>query len=44
MLTSLTVNHGLGAYIATYCVCFGIGMGLPYSVILSVASTVSCFY
>ncbi|VDL61078.1 unnamed protein product [Hymenolepis diminuta] len=39
LLTSLTVQHGLGPYIATYCICFGIGMGLPYSVIFSIASS-----
>ncbi|VDK77565.1 unnamed protein product [Dibothriocephalus latus] len=39
MLTYLTINQGLGAYIATYCILFGIGMGIPYSVIFQVASS-----
>ncbi|VDK22493.1 unnamed protein product [Taenia asiatica] len=39
LLTRLTVDHGLGPYIATYCILNGIGMGLPYSVIFSVASS-----
>ncbi|VDK22492.1 unnamed protein product [Taenia asiatica] len=39
LLTRLTVYYGLGPYIATYCVLFGIGMGLPYSVIFSIASS-----
>jgi len=38
LLTRLTVDYGLGAYIFTYCILFGIGMGLPYSVIFHVAS------
>ncbi|BHF74373.1 hypothetical protein SprV_0501745900 [Sparganum proliferum] len=39
LLTRLTVDHGLGAYVSTYCVLFGLGMGLPYSVIFQVASS-----
>ncbi|VDK77564.1 unnamed protein product [Dibothriocephalus latus] len=39
MLTYFTINYGLGAYIATYCILFGIGMGIPYSVIFQVASS-----
>ncbi|VDK83627.1 unnamed protein product [Dibothriocephalus latus] len=39
MLTRLTVDHGLGPFIFTYCVLFGLGMGLPYSVIYQVASS-----
>ncbi|VDD81987.1 unnamed protein product [Mesocestoides corti] len=39
MLTRLTVEYGLGPYIATYCILFGIGMGLPYSLIFSIASS-----
>ncbi|VDL99680.1 unnamed protein product [Schistocephalus solidus] len=39
MLTYLTINHGLGAYVATYCILFGLGMGIPYSVIFQVASS-----
>ncbi|CUT98823.1 oxalate:formate antiporter [Echinococcus multilocularis] len=39
LLTRLTIDHGLGSYIATYCILNGIGMGLPYSVIFSVASS-----
>ncbi|BHF74361.1 hypothetical protein SprV_0501744700 [Sparganum proliferum] len=39
MLTYLTINHGLGAYIATYCILYGLGMGTPYSVIFQVASS-----
>nr|CDS29581.1 oxalate:formate antiporter [Hymenolepis microstoma] len=37
LLTRLTVDYGLGAYIATYCIMNGIGMGTPYSVIFSIA-------
>lgn len=40
LLTRLTIDHGLGPYIATYCILNGIGMGVPYSVIFSVASSV----
>ncbi|VDM22372.1 unnamed protein product [Hydatigera taeniaeformis] len=39
LLTRVTVYSGLGLYILTYCICFGIGMGLPYSVIFSIASS-----
>ncbi|VDO13134.1 unnamed protein product [Rodentolepis nana] len=39
LLTSLTVKYGIGPYIASYCACFGIGMGLPYSLIFSIASS-----
>ncbi|KAL5105022.1 Oxalate:formate antiporter [Taenia crassiceps] len=39
LLTRITVYHGLGLYILTYCIIFGIGMGLPYSVIFSIASS-----
>uniref|UniRef100_A0A5K3G0G6 Oxalate:formate antiporter n=2 Tax=Mesocestoides corti TaxID=53468 RepID=A0A5K3G0G6_MESCO len=39
MLTRLTVDYGLGPYIATYCILFGIGMGVPYSLIFSIASS-----
>ncbi|KAH9281985.1 Oxalate:formate antiporter [Echinococcus granulosus] len=39
LLTRLTIDHGLGSYITTYCILNGIGMGLPYSVIFSVASS-----
>ncbi|KAM7532503.1 hypothetical protein Aperf_G00000132488 [Anoplocephala perfoliata] len=38
MLSSLTVNHGLGPFIVTYAVMFGIGMGLPYSVLFTLAA------
>ncbi|VDO03654.1 unnamed protein product [Rodentolepis nana] len=38
-LSRLTVEHGLGPFIVTYCIMFGIGIGLPYSVFLSVASS-----
>ncbi len=40
MLTRLTVDYGLGAYVATYCILYGIGLGFPYSVIYSIASSV----
>uniref|UniRef100_A0A0X3PI08 Major facilitator superfamily (MFS) profile domain-containing protein n=1 Tax=Schistocephalus solidus TaxID=70667 RepID=A0A0X3PI08_SCHSO len=39
LLTRLTVDYGLGAYVFTYCILFGLGMGLPYSVIFQVASS-----
>ncbi|KAH9281992.1 Oxalate:formate antiporter [Echinococcus granulosus] len=39
LLTRLSVYSGLGLYILTYCILFGIGMGLPYSVIFSIASS-----
>ncbi|VDM16332.1 unnamed protein product [Hydatigera taeniaeformis] len=39
LLTRLTIDYGLGPYIATYCILNGIGMGVPYSVIFSVASS-----
>ncbi|KAM3174646.1 hypothetical protein ACTXT7_010120 [Hymenolepis weldensis] len=39
LLTRLTVDYGLGAYIATYCIMNGIGMGTPYSVIFSIAQS-----
>ncbi|VDK81899.1 unnamed protein product [Dibothriocephalus latus] len=38
-LTRLTVNYGLGPYIITYCVMYGLGNGFPYSVIFQVASS-----
>lgn len=38
-LSRLTVELGLGPFIVTYCIMFGIGIGLPYSVFLSVASS-----
>lgn len=41
LLTRVTVFYGLGLYILTYCIIFGIGMGLPYSVIFSIASSAS---
>lgn len=39
LLTRITVDYGLGAYTATYCIMNGIGMGTPYSVILSIAQS-----
>ncbi|VUZ42584.1 unnamed protein product [Hymenolepis diminuta] len=39
LLTRLTVDYGLGPYIATYCIMNGIGMGTPYSVIFSIAQS-----
>nr|VZI31456.1 unnamed protein product [Spirometra erinaceieuropaei] len=38
-LSRVTVDHGLGPFIATYCILFGIGIGLPYSVLMAVASS-----
>nr|CDS26778.2 oxalate:formate antiporter [Hymenolepis microstoma] len=38
MLSSLTVDYGLGPFIATYAVMFGLGMGTPYSVLFSLAA------
>ncbi|KAM3186732.1 hypothetical protein ACTXT7_003754 [Hymenolepis weldensis] len=38
-LSRLTVDHGTGPFIVTYCIMFGFGIGLPYSVFLSVASS-----
>ncbi|VDL58212.1 unnamed protein product [Hymenolepis diminuta] len=38
-LSRLTVDHGMGPFIVTYCIMFGFGIGLPYSVFLSVASS-----
>ncbi|KAM3175476.1 hypothetical protein ACTXT7_008451 [Hymenolepis weldensis] len=38
MLSSLTVYYGLGPFIVTYAVMFGIGMGIPYSVLFSLAA------
>ncbi|VDO04932.1 unnamed protein product [Rodentolepis nana] len=38
MLSSLTVYYGLGPFIATYAIMFGIGMGIPYSVLFSLAA------
>ena len=43
LLTRLTVDYGLGPYIATYCILNGIGMGVPYSIIFSIASSVSVY-
>ncbi|VDM21048.1 unnamed protein product [Hydatigera taeniaeformis] len=37
-LSALTVRHGLGPFIFTYAVMFGIGMGLPYSVLFTLAA------
>ncbi|VDD81084.1 unnamed protein product [Mesocestoides corti] len=37
-LSSLTVNHGIGPFIVTYAVMFGLGMGLPYSVLFTIAA------
>ncbi|VDD81082.1 unnamed protein product [Mesocestoides corti] len=37
-LSALTVNYGLGAFLFTYTIMFGIGMGLPYSVLFSLAA------
>ncbi|CDI96572.1 oxalate:formate antiporter [Echinococcus multilocularis] len=37
-LSSLTVQHGLGPFIFTYAVMFGVGMGLPYSVLFTLAA------
>ncbi|KAL5971409.1 L-lactate transporter [Taenia solium] len=37
-LSSLTVQRGLGPFIFTYAVMFGIGMGLPYSVLFTLAA------
>ncbi|VDN10607.1 unnamed protein product [Dibothriocephalus latus] len=39
LLSRLTVDHGLGPFIVTYCIMFGLGIGLPYSVLMSVASS-----
>uniref|UniRef100_A0A0X3PQJ8 Oxalate:formate antiporter n=3 Tax=Schistocephalus solidus TaxID=70667 RepID=A0A0X3PQJ8_SCHSO len=39
MLSRLTVDYGLGPFIATYCILFGLGIGLPYSVLMSVAAS-----
>ncbi|VUZ45146.1 unnamed protein product, partial [Hymenolepis diminuta] len=38
LFTRLTVDYGLGPYISTYCIVFGIGMGVPYSLIFQIAS------
>ncbi|KAM7532505.1 hypothetical protein Aperf_G00000132438 [Anoplocephala perfoliata] len=38
MLSSLTVNHGLGPFIVTYSIMLGFGLGLPYSVLFSIAA------
>ncbi|BHF75404.1 hypothetical protein SprV_0501850000 [Sparganum proliferum] len=39
MLSSLTIKYNFGAFLTTYSIMFGLGMGLPYSVLFSVASS-----
>ncbi|KAL7057618.1 hypothetical protein AAHC03_016539 [Spirometra sp. Aus1] len=39
LLSYLTINYGFGAFIITYSVMFGIGIGLPYSVLISIATS-----
>ncbi len=41
-LSSLTVEHSLGAFIATYGICTGVGIGLPYSAFYASVSKVGC--
>uniref|UniRef100_A0A5K3EU77 MFS domain-containing protein n=1 Tax=Mesocestoides corti TaxID=53468 RepID=A0A5K3EU77_MESCO len=36
-LSALTVSHGIGPFIVTYTVMFGLGMGLPYTVLFTLA-------
>jgi len=38
LLSRLTVDYGLGPFIFTYAVMFGVGMGLPYAVLFTVAA------
>lgn len=40
-LSALTVSKELGLFLFTYSLMYGIGMGLPYSVLSSLASDVS---
>ena len=39
--SSFTVSHGIILFVLSYCVTFGVGTGLPYSVLLAVAASVS---
>ncbi|BHF75402.1 hypothetical protein SprV_0501849800 [Sparganum proliferum] len=39
LLSYLTIDYGFGVFIITYSVMFGIGIGLPYSVLISVATS-----
>ncbi len=44
MFSYLTVNKGFGLFLITYAIMFGLGMGLPYSVLFSVAGGVSSLH
>ncbi|VUZ43935.1 unnamed protein product [Hymenolepis diminuta] len=43
-LSALTVSKGLGLFLFTYSIMYGMGMGLPYSVLFSLASDVVCLF